>query len=55
MIGSASNVYLSQSLPFSHFFFGLNSIGYIRCGYRNGLRFGHGAAPIQLVDIKEQP
>lgn len=32
MIGSASNVYLSQSLPFSHFFFGLSSIGYIRCG-----------------------
>lgn len=32
MIGSASNVYLSQSVPFSHFFFGLSAIGYIRCG-----------------------
>lgn len=32
MIGSASNVYLSQTLPFSHFFFGLSAIGYIRCG-----------------------
>lgn len=32
MIGSGSNVYLSQTLPFSHFFFGLNAIGYIRCG-----------------------
>ena len=32
MIGSGANVYLSQTLPFSNFFFGLNSIGYIRCG-----------------------
>lgn len=32
MIGSASNVYLSQSLPFSYFFYGLSAIGYIRCG-----------------------
>lgn len=32
MIGSASNVYLSQSVPFSHFFYGLSAIGYIRCG-----------------------
>lgn len=32
MIGSASNVYMSQSVPFSHFFFGLSAIGYIRCG-----------------------
>lgn len=32
MIGSASNVYMSQSVPFSHFFFGLSAIGYVRCG-----------------------
>lgn len=32
MIGSISNVYMSQSVPFSHFFLGLSAIGYIRCG-----------------------
>lgn len=32
MIGSASNIYMSQSVPFSHFFFGLSAIGYVRCG-----------------------
>lgn len=45
MIGSASNVYLSQSLPFSHFFFGLNSIGYIRCGIGTAL----GSATVQRL------
>jgi hypothetical protein len=35
MIGSISNVYLSQSVPFSYFFFGLSAIGYSRCGIGN--------------------
>jgi hypothetical protein len=35
MIGSISNVYLSQSVPFSFFFFGLSAIGYSRCGIGN--------------------
>ena len=45
MIGSASNVYLSQSLPFSHFFYGLSSIGYIRCGIGTAL----GSAAVQRM------
>lgn len=45
MIGSASNVYLSQSLPFSHFFFGLSSIGYIRCGIGTAM----GSAVVQRL------
>lgn len=45
MIGSASNVYLSQSLPFSHFFYGLSSIGYIRCGIGTAL----GSALVQRL------
>jgi hypothetical protein len=35
MIGSMSNVYMSQSVPFSFFFFGLSAIGYSRCGIGN--------------------
>jgi hypothetical protein len=35
MIGSITNVYLSQSLPFSYFFFGLSAVGYSRCGIGN--------------------
>lgn len=45
MIGSASNVYLSQSLPFSHFFYGLSSIGYIRCGIGTAM----GSATVQRL------
>lgn len=45
MIGSASNVYLSQSLPFSHFFYGLSSIGYIRCGIGTAM----GSATVQRI------
>lgn len=45
MIGSASNVYLSQSLPFSHFFYGLSSIGYIRCGIGTAI----GSATVQRL------
>lgn len=45
MIGSASNVYLSQSLPFSHFFYGLSSIGYIRCGIGTAM----GSAVVQRL------
>jgi hypothetical protein len=32
MIGSITNIYISQSVPFSYFFFGLSAVGYIRCG-----------------------
>ncbi len=35
MIGSITNVYLSQSVPFSFFFFGLSAVGYARCGIGN--------------------
>jgi hypothetical protein len=35
MIGAMSNIYLSQSLPFSYFFAGLSAIGYVRCGIGN--------------------
>jgi hypothetical protein len=35
MIGAISNIYLSQSVPFSFFFFGLSAIGYSRCGIGN--------------------
>ena len=35
MIGAISNCYLSQTLPFSYFFFGLSAIGYSRCGIGN--------------------
>jgi hypothetical protein len=35
MLGVVSNVYVSQSVPFSHFFFGLSAIGYSRCGIGN--------------------
>jgi hypothetical protein len=35
MIGAMSNIYLSQSLPFSYFFAGLSAIGYSRCGIGN--------------------
>jgi len=45
MIGSISNVYLSQSVPFSYFFFGLSAIGYSRCGIGNAA----GAALVQRL------
>lgn len=45
MIGSASNVYLSQALPFSHFFYGLSAIGYIRCGIGTAI----GSATVQRL------
>ena len=32
LIGSITNAYLSQSIPFSNFFFGLSAVGYVRCG-----------------------
>jgi hypothetical protein len=35
MIGSITNVYLSQSLPFSYFFAGLCAVGFSRCGIGN--------------------
>jgi hypothetical protein len=35
MLGSITNVYISQSVPFSYFFFGLSAVGYSRCGIGN--------------------
>jgi hypothetical protein len=35
MIGSMTNVYISQSVPFSLFFAGLSAVGYSRCGIGN--------------------
>jgi hypothetical protein len=35
MIGSITNVYISQCVPFSYFFFGLSAVGYSRCGIGN--------------------
>jgi hypothetical protein len=35
MIGSISNCYLSQCVPFTYFFCGLSAIGYSRCGIGN--------------------
>ncbi len=45
MIGSITNVYISQSVPFSYFFFGLSAVGYIRCGIGNAA----GAAIVQRL------
>jgi hypothetical protein len=45
MIGSITNVYLSQSLPFSYFFAGLCAVGFSRCGIGNTA----GAAIVQRL------
>jgi hypothetical protein len=45
MIGSITNVYISQSVPFSLFFAGLSAVGYSRCGIGNAA----GAAIVQRL------
>jgi hypothetical protein len=45
MIGSITNCYLSQCLPFSYFFTGLCTVGFMRCGIGNAA----GAAIVQRL------
>jgi hypothetical protein len=45
MIGSITNVYLSQSVPFAYFFPGLCAVGFSRCGIGNAA----GAAIVQRL------
>jgi hypothetical protein len=45
MIGSMTNCYLSQSVPFSYFFPGLCAVGFSRCGIGNAA----GAAIVQRL------
>jgi hypothetical protein len=45
MLGTITNVYISQSVPFSYFFAGLCAVGYCRCGIGNVA----GAAMVQRL------